>query len=203
MTAPPPTSTPADAGESAAKLKPDHRASSWWVPGGMLVAAAAAILLWWVWPPSEDVRGPQLAQLEPLPTYSLEVDGGLAQLRGEEPSEEPAATEPARYQRNTQFSWQMRPELEVGEPVSVRGFVFASGGSAGLPLALDALTQRAASGVLRVFGEISSLDLEPGRYTIVLAVGRPDDLPTQAAQVASPKPEDAWQVHRVEIIIED
>ena len=186
----------------------DPRASSWWVPGGMLAAAAAAILMWWVLPPSDDLRGtgdtgsPKIAQLEPLPAYGIEADPGLAALRGDEGGEEAGAA-PLRYHRDTPFRWLLRPAVNVDEPVDVRGFAFVEGGSAGLPLHLEALTERADSGVIRIAGKIAALDLEPGRYTIALALGRPDALPTQAAQVAAPSPEGAWQVHRLEINIED
>ena len=64
----------------------------------------------------------------------------------------------------------------------------------------------ADTGAIRLTGTISQLQLEPGRYTIALAVGRPDDLPEQAADAvatsdaAAPRP---WELRRVNILIED
>ncbi len=181
----------------------------WWIPGGMLVAAAAAIAIWWIWPPSDDIRGlggdegPQIASREPLPAYVLETDGGLELLRGAgEDGKDPAARH--RYRRASEFEWILRPKVDEAGEVGVRGFAFVDGSSAGLPLpALDELAQIAGSGAIRIAGTVEQLDLEPGRYTIALAVGRPDELPTQAAEVHEPAADAAWQVRRVELEIED
>jgi hypothetical protein len=190
--------------------KPKHDPGSsgfWWIPGGMLLAAAAAIVMWWLWPPSDAVRnlndeGPRVASADPLPTYVLETDGGLKQLRGEtDGSEQPGRH---RYQRETEFEWILRPKVDEPGEIAMRGFAFVDGGSAGLPLlALDELAQIAKSGAVRIKGTIEQLDLEPGRYTIALAVGRPVDLPTQAAEVYEPAAGAAWQVRRIEIEIEE
>lgn len=191
--------------------KPKHDPSTsgfWWIPGGMLLAAAAAIVMWWVWPPNEQVRsltgddGSQVAIADPLPAYVLETDGGLKQLRGDsDGSEEPSRH---RYQRDTEFEWILRPKVDQLGEVAVRGFAFVDGGSAGLPLAAVAeLAQIAKSGAVRIKGKIEQLDLEPGRYTIALAVGRPADLPTQAAEVHQPAADAAWQVRRIDIDIEE
>jgi hypothetical protein len=194
--------------------KPKHDPGSsgfWWIPGGMLLAAAAAIVMWWVWPPNADVRsltsegGEQVAIADPLPTYVLETDGGLKQMRGETGgSEEPGRH---RYQRETEFEWILRPKVDEPGDVGVRGFAFVDGGTAGLPLpALDELAQVAKSGAVRIKGTIEQLDLEPGRYTIALAVGRPADLPTQATDVhesAADVTGLSWQVRRIEIEIEE
>jgi hypothetical protein len=195
-----------------AKPKHDPGTSAfWWIPGGMLLAAAAAILMWWLWPPNEEIRsitnenGMQVASAEPLPNYVLETDGGLKQLRGDtDGPEEPGRH---RYRRETEFEWILRPKVDESGEVGVRGFAFVDGGSAGLPLqALDELAQIAKSGAVRITGRIEQLDLEPGRYTIALAVGRPAELPTQAAEVHEPAADVtglSWQVRRIEIEIEE
>jgi hypothetical protein len=192
--------------EVPAKPHDPGSSSFWWIPGGMLAAAAAAIVLWWVVPPSEDVRGLDnvvVAQREPLPGYVLETDGGLKQLRGDTEGETGPDDARHRYHRDTAFEWILRPKLEIDEPVAVRAFAFVDGGSAGLPLQLDDLSKVAATGAIRIAGKIGDLDLEPGRYTIALAVGRPEDLPTQAAGVSAPEADAAFMVRRVDIVIED
>lgn len=191
--------------------KPKHDPSTsgfWWIPGGMLVAAAAAILMWWMWPPNEEVRsfteegGEEIAIADRLPTYVLETDGGLKELRGDSDGVEESGRH--RYHRGTEFEWILRPKVDEPGEVAVRGFAFVDGGNAGLPLtALDQLAQIAKSGAVRINGTIEQLDLEPGRYTIALAVGRPADLPTQAAEVHEPPADAAWQVRRIDIEIEE
>jgi hypothetical protein len=192
--------------EVPAKPHDPGSSSFWWIPGGMLAAAAAAIVLWWVVPPSEDVReldNVVVAQREPLPGYVLETDGGLKQLRGDTEGETGPDDARHRYHRDTAFEWILRPKLEIDEAVAVRAFAFVDGGSAGLPLQLDDLSKVAATGAIRIAGKIGDLDLEPGRYTIALAVGRPQDLPTQAAGVSAPEADAAFMVRRVDIVIED
>ncbi len=194
-----------------APVKPPHdpgSSSFWWIPGGMLATAAAAIVLWWVWPPSEDVLelgdGTAIAERdEALPNYVLETDGGLEQPRGTPDAHNGSDDARHRYRRDTSFEWVLRPKSDVEAPVSVRGFAFVDGGRVGLPLQLDALAEVAPAGVIRVAGKIADLNLEPGRYTIALAVGRLADLPTQATGVASREDGAAWMVRRIDVIIEE
>jgi hypothetical protein len=217
----------------ATPAKPHDPGTSgfWWIPGGLLASAAAAIVLWWVWPPNDEVREfasevdraavggtgdehqPTQAQRAPLPNYVLETDGGLERARGDtgetssgvEPDD--AAPDRHHYRRDTPFEWVLRPiENTSVEPVGVRGFAFVDGSSAGLPLTLDPLAQAIESGAIRIKGEISQLGLEPGRYTIALAIGRPAALPAQAADVFAPSgaaTPRAWVVRRVDVVIED
>jgi hypothetical protein len=192
-----------------APAKPHDPGSStfWWIPGGMLAAAAAAIVLWWVVPPSEDVRGldnPLVAVEEtPLPGYVLETDGGLKQLRGDTDGETSPDDARHRYHRDTPFEWILRPKADFEHAVSVRAFAFVGGGSAGLPLQLDNLAEVASTGAIRIAGKIAELNLEPGRYTIALAVGRVEDLPTEAGAVLEPGEDAAFVVRRVDVVIEE
>jgi hypothetical protein len=199
----PQTETPA-----TAPAKPHDPGSSrfWWIPGGMLAAAAAAIVMWWVWPPNEDVRGLDnslVATREPLPGYVLETDGGLKQLRGDTEGETSPDDARHRYHHDTAFEWVLRPKTDIAEPVAVRAFAFVDGGSAGLPLQLDGLAKVAPTGAIRIAGKIAELNLEPGRYTVALAVGRSDDLPTQAARLLEPEGDAEFVVRRLDIVIED
>jgi len=186
----------------------------WWLPAGLLVTAAAAIVLWWVVPPNAEVRGltisgpgaepladAERAELSSLPTYVLETKGGLDEPRAATGGPEDGYH---RYRRDTRFQWVLRPKLESVEPVGVRGFAFVDGGSAGLPLRLGALEQTARPGTIEIAGTIEQLELEPGRYTIALAVGRPSALPTEAAELrrSGSIGDDPWQVRRIEIEIE-
>jgi hypothetical protein len=181
----------------------------WWLPAGLLIAAAAAIVLWWVLPPSAEVRGlavsgPGAEPLaDPLPTYVLETKGGLDEPRAATGGPEDGYH---RYRRDTRFQWVLRPKVDSREPVGVRGFAFVDGGSAGLPLSLGELEQTAKPGTIEIAGTIEQLELEPGRYTIALAVGRPAALPTHAAELRRSSDsigDEPWQVRRIEIEIED
>jgi hypothetical protein len=178
-----------------------------WISGGLLlVAAAAAIVLWWVWPVNPNGlggdEGTTLTQREPLPSYVLETDGGLSQLRGDT-GDEPAQA-PNRYRGDTPFEWVLRPEASVDGTVGVRGFAFVDGGTAGRPLQLDPLVRIASSGAIQITGTIHQLGLEAGSYTIALVVGRPDDLPARAADAVAPTREGVsspWELGRVDIVI--
>lgn len=205
-------SEPAAASELAAAsepAKPKHdpgSSSFWWIPGGMLIAAAAAIVMWWMWPPNQDVRnldnGQKLAVAEPLPAYVLETDGGLEQLRSSDTGGEAIGRH--RYRRDTEFEWILRPKIDEPGEVAVLAFAFVDGGKAGLPLlAIAELAELAPSGAVRITGTIGQLDLEPGRYTIALAVGRPAELPSEAADLHEPAADAAWQVRRIDIDIEE
>lgn len=194
--------------EAPAPAKPHDPGSSkfWWIPGGLLATAAAAIVMWWVVPPSDDVReldNPVVAARDPLPGYVLETDGGLKQLRGETEGETSPDDVRHRYHRDTPFEWVLRPKADFEHAVSVRAFAFVDGGRAGLPLQLDDLAKVAPTGAIRIAGKIAELDLEPGRYTIALAVGRVEDLPTEAGSVIEAEAGAAFEVRRVDIVIEE
>ncbi|PRQ05093.1 hypothetical protein [Enhygromyxa salina] len=202
---------PAPAPEPSAPDSDSDSRTSRWLPVALIVAAAAAVLLWWVVPGQGSLDGgggddgPKLAQRDALPSYTLETDGGLTQLRGDTGDPSPASEH--RYRLHTPFDWILRPSVDASGEVAVRGFAFVNGGDVGQPLQLDALTQIAESGVVRVSGTIGQLGLAPGRYAIALAVGRPDALPATAAEVTAPADqpanEHAWAVRRVEITIEE
>jgi hypothetical protein len=194
-----------------AKVHDPGSSKFWWIPGGLLATAAAAIVMFWVVPPSADVReldNPVVATRDtdtdtPLPGYVLETDGGLKQLRGETEGETGPDDARHRYHRDTEFEWVLRPKADFEHVVSVRAFAFVDGGRAGLPLPLDDLAMVAPTGAIRIAGKIAELDLEPGRYTIALAVGRVEDLPTDAGSVIEAEDGAAFVVRRVDIVIED
>lgn len=191
-----------DAAE-AAEVHDPSKSSFWWIPGGMLAAAAAAIALWWVWPRDGELGGDMgggevIAQRDPLPSFALQTDGGLRELRGDEDgAASPAAVH--RYRRDTPFSWVLRPAVSTEASVGVRAFALVEGSDAGLPLAIEPLVQVSDSGSVRIAGEIGQLGLEPGRYSIVLVVGRTEALPSDASALAEPSEPAPWQVQRVEI----
>jgi hypothetical protein len=192
-----------------AKIHDPGSSKFWWIPGGLLATAAAAIVMFWVVPPSADVReldNPVVATRDtdtPLPGYVLETDGGLKQLRGETEGETGPDDVRHRYHRDTEFEWVLRPKADFEHVVSVRAFAFVDGGRAGLPLPLDDLAMVAPTGAIRIAGKIAELDLEPGRYTIALAVGRVEDLPKEAGSVIEARDGTAFVVRRVDIVIED
>ncbi|PRQ02788.1 hypothetical protein ENSA5_21410 [Enhygromyxa salina] len=184
-----------------------------WIPGGMLVAAAAAILLWWVWPPNEEVRGlgddqgPAVDGRGPLPSYVLETDGGLTTPRADTgsdgPDSGPSEGPRHRYRRDSAFEWVLRPKVEAHGAVAVRGFAFVEGSRAGLALGLAKLVEITDTGVIQIHGKVGALELEPGRYSIALAVGRPGELPEQAADLLGADDDHAWAVRHVDVVIED
>ncbi|PRQ09578.1 hypothetical protein [Enhygromyxa salina] len=148
----------------------------------------------------------------PLSSYVLETDGGLELAGGDATSGSETSdadrAEAGRhhYHRDTAFEWVLRPSHSLGPvaDVGVRAFAFVDGGSAGLPLAVDPLVQISESGTIELSGDIGQLGLEPGRYTISLAVGRVDALPVQADEVFAHRADDppqAWVVRRVELVI--
>jgi hypothetical protein len=133
----------------------------------------------------------------------LETDGGLKQVRGDTEGETSPDDARHRYQRDTAFEWILRPKTNIEAAVSVRAFAFVDGGRAGLPLQLDALAKVAPTGAIRIAGKIAELNLEPGRYTVALAVGRSEDLPTQAGGVLEVDDAAAFVVRRIDIVIEN
>lgn len=186
------------------------RTGWWWIPGGMLVAAAAAIVLFVVLPREGSIDSPGgtrggdegsvAINDTPVPTFALETDGGLKTMRGT--GDLPDESDALRYRRDTPFEWVLRPGKAVEGDVDMRAFAVVDD-SPGLPLDVTALTTISKSGSVRVTGTIADLGLEPGRYTIVLAVGRPDALPDGAGIGLEPGSEDAWQRRQVAIVIED
>ncbi len=177
-----------------------------WIVGATLLALAAALALWWAWPrPELGTGGQGIATREPLPEYGLEVGGWLKTLRDDAPT----APSRFRYRTDTAFEWILRPEvspspspdpdLDLG--VAVRAFVLDANG-VGRSLEIGKLVQIAKTGSIRIVGTIGQLDLAPGRYTVVLALGRPDALPELAEALAEPTGEVAWQIVRIDLEIE-
>jgi hypothetical protein len=126
------------------------------------VLAAAAALLFIIIRPSRDTE-PQLAALaDELPTYELELRGKVEQVRGT-PSDEPLALAP-----ETSFEWTFTPIRDVHAPLQGEILAFPEQGP-GRVLALP--IELSPTGSLHVETLGSQLQLEPGDWTIVIAVG--------------------------------
>ncbi len=166
---------------------------------GVLLAVAAAAALWLIWPRSEIANtAPTIAAREPIPEYGVEASGWLKTLRDDTPT----APSRYRYRQETSFEWVLRPQAKVVDALALRAFVVDEGRPEGVPLEIGPLSEIATTGGIRIHGTIAQLNLAPGRYTIVLVVGRPDALPDQAAALADPTSEPAWRVVRIDIDIE-
>ncbi len=170
-----------------------------------------------MWPPSPEVRELDEAkpiqakakakgESDPLPTYVLATDGGLAAPSDASPPVpgKPADSSRLRYRLDTAFDWQLEPAAEVAGELSLRAFVFPEAPTVGDArlLALGELAHVEARGFARIHGTIGELALDPGRYTIALVVGRPGSLPDQAQAVHGSVGSEIWAVRRLAIEIE-
>lgn len=191
--------------------------ASWWIPGGMLLLAAGAIVAWWIWPPSQELRELEQASagasadasadasaMQPIPRYELTTDGGLASTEAGEASTKTGANGRLRYRLDGKLDWRLQPADDVVGDVAVKVWAFPDAPTVGEPrlLLLEPLVQISDARAIALSGEVAELGLEPGRYTLALAFGRPAALPDQAAAVHGSEGSDTWTVRRVSIEIE-
>jgi hypothetical protein len=166
-----------------------------WVVAGMILAAAAAVALWWVGKseqpsvPEEDA--PRVAVVS-LPVYELEVDGGLATQRSDTPR-----AGGLRYRNNNQFTWVMRPIDNVAATVSTRLCASSQSGE-DVEIDVGPFATLSESGGVRLQGRIAALGLNPGRWTVVLAVGVPEVL-AEVGSVCRASTSDGIDVQRLDM----
>ncbi|RMH16798.1 MAG: hypothetical protein D6696_17360 [Acidobacteria bacterium] len=117
------------------------------------------------------------AHLAPLPAYDLVLHGAVRERRSTAP---PASGDEGRiFARGNLFDLQLVPAGEVEGPVAVR--VFRDGGSGFEPWTQAAELATIEGGAIRIRGRLGEdLDLPPGEWRLVVAIGRPGELPAAA-----------------------
>jgi hypothetical protein len=149
--------------EARAKVLPFRRRAPYL--GGLLAAAAALFFLLLGRPGAPD----------PLPEYRVELLGGAREVRSGD--ESPPRGAPL-YLPGNQLEVVLRPQAATQGEVAVRCFLERDGDLR----PWDVPVEISDRGAVRIAGEIGrELPLEPGRFTLHLAVGRPGDLPDEAA----------------------
>jgi hypothetical protein len=122
-----------------------------------------------------------------LPEYQLVKRGGAQELRGSAEQ-----TEVLRLSQGTRFELILRPGVPAEGAVAARAFIPSQGGVQ----AWDAKVESSSDGALRITA--TQAELPAGVDRILIAVARPDDLPS-ASEVETKGP---WQLfeQRVEVL---
>ncbi len=128
----------------------------WWVAAVPLAAAAAAAVF-------------LLRPTTPaLPQYELTMRGAGAQVWR---SGDPTPTDRPSFREGTRFDFVLRPAATVGGDVELRAWRVRGDART----VWKAPTERDPSGAFRVTGKVGSdLPADPGDWTLVFEVGRPD-----------------------------
>ena len=174
-----------------AAMRPRKR--GWMVVGGAIAAAAAAILLVVLLPDRGSDVPPEETPIAALGIeYDLELSGGFAKVRGDEPK----TAAPLELALGSELRLVLRPEVDLPRGRSADLVVFALG--AGEPRTLAVTPERAANGTMVIAGPVDEvLALPPGEWTLVVVVGPKGHLPSSPAAVAEgAKIEPHWQVLR-------
>jgi len=110
----------------------------------------------------------------PIGAYSLSVEGGNREDRGEPPAPEAVI----RLDPASRLALSLRPEAPVSGALAVRGFLVREGKAR--PWDVPAVV--GAGGVVRVEGTVAALfgELPEGAWDLVLVVARPEALPDDA-----------------------
>jgi hypothetical protein len=168
---------------------------------GVVALAAAIVLAWWLVPGrsgSPVEPEPPVLAMAAIPAYeALETDGGLAAMRGR--PVDPGGV--LQYRSDTKLEWSVRPRVAVEGEIGARVFAFGEGKA--MQLATDGLLEVHASGAVRVAGQLASLGLTRGAWTIAIVVGRPKALPSDPAVVRDSEGDETWVVRRLRIVVED
>ncbi|EYF00260.1 hypothetical protein [Chondromyces apiculatus] len=145
------------------------------VLAGAAAMAAAAVV--WVMAGSGARDG--------LPVYALAVLGGEQTERHGGP---PEAEGPPRIGPGSRLEIVLRPVTPAQVPVAVRGFLVSGGDvAAGGGRPWEPPVEISAEGSVRIAGSREALfpGVAPGEITLVLAVGRPEALPADAARAVA------------------
>ena len=175
-----------------ARVRDDRRR---WIVGGFMLAAAVVLLLFLLPRPREHEQ-----LVAALPSYTLEIDGGLASTRAEPAKPEPG--ELPRYRANTLITWTMRAEVEVEGELATEMFAISEHEQRELDLGPPALRVH-PTGTVSLSIAAGELGLQPGEWTIIWAVGRPDALPNDATAANQLQTTPDVAVSRVAIIIDE
>jgi hypothetical protein len=160
-----------------------------WIAAASVLAAAAA-LAFIVTRPSRDTE-PEIAALaDELPSFELEVRGGVEQVRGT-PSDERFALAP-----ETSVEWTFTPSRDVHAPLQAVILAFPQHGP-GRVLALP--IEFSPTGTLHVEALGEQLGLEPGNWMLMIAVGPAELDDTALLELLDPRqgerPNLAWRSH--------
>lgn len=155
-----------------------RRRRSWWVGGGLLAAAAAVALVWVTRPP----RGPTG---EPMPGFEAVWSNQYAgSMRGAD--DDPSALGAAQgcdasdpiYHLDGTLTVRLRPETSTPGEVVVAASAVRSDEK---PRWLSLTPELGMNGVVIIDDNVSTMGLEPGRWTITFLVAREDQLPASGA----------------------
>ncbi|AUX41650.1 uncharacterized protein SOCE26_030720 [Sorangium cellulosum] len=155
----------------------------WLVAAAALAAAAAALLFMRLSPEgdSDHPRGllgdPGVVALLPVPAYTVAVAGGELEQR----AANGGAPATARLGPGSRVEIALRPATRVEGPVAVRGFLIQGGTARPWDVRADVSEQGSA----RIEGDTETLfqGVPEGEWEIALAIGRPEALPKDPADV--------------------
>lgn len=166
--------------------KAGGRRGRWWTPyrlvATLLPVGGVAVLVVWL------LAGPSVA---PLPGYTLRTGEGELLYR----TGAPAEGEAPRLGPGSRLELVLQPEAAVAAPVSVRSWLSVSGALRPLAVTADV----SPTGSAKVVLEADALG-PPGRWLLLLVVGRPGSLPDAeevSAALTHPEPGGgAWRLLR-------
>jgi hypothetical protein len=161
--------------------------------GAPMAAAAAAVVAFVLWPasPSEPI----------LPTYTLELEGGLAKVRS---VAVPTTEKPVRLSPQTALELRLRPATRTKEPVFVR--LIRAGSEELDGWVMDPAIKVSDSGTVTVHisgDQLGGRELVSQRLHVLLAPSSmKDQLPRRANDDLTALPAQV-QIFAVEIILEN
>jgi hypothetical protein len=175
------TNAPAEAG--VASLAEARLRRRRWLTVAVPLAAAAGLAL---------VLGPlssNRTRFEPLPDYDVTAEGGLKTVRGGDPNGGGAATiaRPERIGRDTELVVHARPATAVDGPLALRAFAIQGG----VARELAAQVELAPSGAAEVRVRPGAATVQAGRITLLILIGRVDDVRAATLVEAAASPADA------------
>lgn len=139
----------------------------WWIP--LTMAAGIALLL------LPDDR------FAPLPDYQVEIGGYVQQQRSAALPAPSGDGTVLPFETTGILTLRLRPETAVEGPLVTSAVARSSGGELLGPLPFEQQTSELGAVSLR--GRVADLGLTPGQWTLIVAAGRPGELPEPAALV--------------------
>ncbi|WP_437680884.1 hypothetical protein [Sorangium sp. So ce131] len=191
------------AGEGRVIPLPAKRGRAPWMIAAAALAAAAAALVFVRLSPEGDgdrPRGllgdPGALALLPVPAYSVEVAGG--ELEQRTTNHGAGAPGIARLGPGSRLEIALRPTTRVEGPVAVRGFLIQGGTARPWDVRADVSEQGAA----RIEGDTETLfrGVPAGEWEIALAIGRPEALPSEPADVLRAQQQEAPRASALRLI---
>lgn len=138
----------------------------------------------------------------PMPGYQLSINGERTERRGDPASAVrsiDASTEIARFRPDARFELLLRPSEPPAGPVAIRGVVLNDQEVR----SWNPPTEISPTGSVRIAGPVKGiLPIPPGQWTLAIAVGHPDTLPTRPEAWwtrSAHAPDAAWRLVRARI----